>query len=202
MNASRILLASLAVAALLALPGSAPAESLVPPGNSAANQYTETFPTAGGNAEAKGKGKVTPGDVLGSGNAKKLDSQGKQGREAAAVVTATAPPPAVGSAGGDDGESGGGSGGSSGAGGANDNGGGSGGGKAAGGKSAAGGGSGAASGAATVADSEGSSGFGEVLGQATGSSSSGGIGLLLPLVVLASVAWAVAFFLRRRRRTA
>jgi hypothetical protein len=38
-----------------------------------------------------------------------------------------------------------------------------------------------------------------VLGQATGSSSSGGIGFLLPLIVLASVVWAVAFFLRRRR---
>lgn len=197
MNASRTLLPSLAVAALLVLPGAAPGASLVPPGNSAANQYTETFPTAGGNAEAKGKGKATPGDVLGTGNAKKLDSKGREGREAAAVVTATAPPPATGSPAGGAGGTGG-----SGAGGDTQAGGGSGGGQPNGGGAASGGGSQAVPGNATAADSEGSSGLGEVLGQATGSSSSGGIGLLLPLIVLASVVWAVAFFLRRRRRTA
>ncbi|HEX5927932.1 MAG TPA: hypothetical protein VFY48_00910 [Solirubrobacterales bacterium] len=196
MNALRISLASLALAMLAVLPAGAGAASLVPPGNSAANQYTETFPTTGGNAEAegkgKGKGKATPGDVLGAGNSKKLDSKGKQGRETAAVVAATAPPPVTGSAAGagngsDD----------SGAAGA----GGSGGGQTAAGGSA-GGGPGSATSEVTVADAEGSSGVGEVLGQATGSSSSGGIGLLLPLVVLGSVIWALAFFLRRRRRTA
>ncbi len=197
MTAARILFASLVLAALAVLPATAPAASLVPPGNSAANQYTETFPTSGGNAEAKGKGKVTAGDVLGTGNAEKLDSQGKQGREAAAVVAATAPPPLASGEGGEGGsESGAGKGnggdGSAGGGQAND---------ATGGASAGGNGAGAGSFAAAD-DENGSSGFSEVLGQATGSTSSGGTGLLLPLVVLASVIWALAFFLRRRRRTA
>lgn len=201
MSKSQSLPALLAVVALCACPGIASAASLVPPGNSAANQYTETFPTTGGNAEAggKGKGKATPGDVLGEGNSKKLDSKGKQGRETAAVVAATAPPPVAGSA--TDGENAGddsvaaGSGGTKGSGGS--------GGKQGDGAGSAtnGGGSGSAS-TDVVADAEGSSGLGEVLGQATGSSSSGGIGLLLPLIVLASVVWALAFFLRRRRRTA
>lgn len=188
-----------AATALCALPGTAAAASLVPPGNSAANQYTETFPTAGGNAEAKGKGKATPGEVLGAGNTRKLDSKGKQGQETAAVVAATAPPSATGSAGSaetgggssEGGEAAGGSGGK----------GGSGGTRAGAGGSATGAPAKTSDGTAT-ADADGSSGFGEVLGQATGSSSSGGIGLLLPLIVLGSVAWAVAFFVRRRRRTA
>ena len=189
------LFASLALAVLAALPAAAPAASLVPPGNSAANQYTETFPTSGGNAEAKGKGKVTAGDVLGAGNAKKLDSQGEQGREAAAVVAATAPPPTAAADGGEGGSEGSTSGGGVGKGG---NGGQTGGANGANGGAAADGGSGAA----VSTDGSGSSGFSEVLGQATGSTSSGGTGLLLPLVVLASVIWALAFFLRRRRRTA
>jgi hypothetical protein len=194
-TAARILPASLALLALAACPAAAPAASLVPPGNSAANQYTETFPTSGGNAEAKGKGKATAGDVLGAGNAKKLDSQGKQGREAAAVVAATAPPPALTPE--DGGESGNES--STGGGAGQGSNGGNGGqtGAANGGASA-----GSGSGAAVSADGGGSSGFSEVLGQATGSTSSGGTGLLLPLVILASVIWALAFFLRRKRRTA
>lgn len=195
MTAARILLTSLALAALAAFPATVPAASLVPPGNSAANQYTETFPTTGGNAEAKGKGKVTAGEVLGAGNAKKLDSQGKQGREAAAVVAETAPPPlsAAGS------ESGGGTSADDAAKGGN----GAGGGQVGSDGAATGGvGSSGGSGAAVSTDEHGSSGLGEVLGQATGSTSSGGTGLLLPLVVLASVIWALAFFLRRKRRTA
>ncbi|HET6998398.1 MAG TPA: hypothetical protein VFI03_07385 [Solirubrobacterales bacterium] len=197
----RIFLATLALAGLAAFPAGASAAALVPPGNSAANQYTETFPTTGGNAEAKGKGKVTAGDVLGAGNAEKLDSQGKQGREAAAVVAATAPPataaaPTSGEGGGQD-SSGATGGVSKGNGGSGGNGGQSGGGTAP----AAGAGSGSGEGTVS-ADTSGSSGFSEVLGQATGSTTSGGTGLLLPLVLLASAIWAVAFFLRRKRRTA
>jgi hypothetical protein len=190
-TAVRILLASLALAAF---PAAAPAASLVPPGNSAANQYTETFPTSGGNAEAKGKGKVNAGDVLGAGNAKKLDSQGKQGREAAAVVAATAPPSALAPEDSGEGGSEGSAGGGGGKGGKGDNSGQTGGNDGV--------PAGDRSGAAVSTDESGSSGFGEVLGQATGSTSSGGTGLLLPLVVLASVIWALAFFLRRKRRTA
>lgn len=195
MDTSRTLLASLVVVAFAAFPATALAGALVPPGNSAANQYTETFPTTGGNAEAK-KGKVTPGDVLGAANAHKLDSQGKQGREAAAVVAATAPPPASAPAG--DESSGSGSGAAKGNGGS---GGGSDGG-------AVNGGSGGSAASPSGSDGpsadepSGSSGFGEVLGQATGAGSAGGTGLLLPLVVLASAVWALVFFLRRKRPTA
>jgi hypothetical protein len=197
-NALRSLLFSLVVTALAAFPGGAMAAALVPPGNSAANQYTETFPTTGGNAEAKGKGKVTPGDILGAGNAKKLDSQGRQGREAAAVVAATAPPATVAAGAGD-----GGGGGRVAKGGGNGGGGSTRAGQAeAGGEGASANGTGSGSGQAGSEDASGSSGFGEVLGQATGSSTSGGTGLLLPLAVLASVIWALVFFLRRKRRTA
>ena len=47
---------------------------------------------------------------------------------------------------------------------------------------------------------DGSSGLGAVLGQATGSSDSGQLGLLLPLIVLATIAWSVAYLVRRRRQ--
>jgi hypothetical protein len=205
----KTLLASIAVAAAAILaPAAAGAATVVPPGNSAANQYTETLPTTGGNAEAKnGKHKVTPADVIGSGPAKKLDSQGKQGREAAAVIAATAPAPvSAGGEGGDEGSGGvpGGAGGQGG-GGAGNGGGSEGGGQGQGGGGDGSTGSGARS--VNVVDSvveepTGSSGFGEVLGQATGSTSSGGSGLLLPLAILATAIWAVFFLLRRKRRTA
>jgi hypothetical protein len=45
----------------------------------------------------------------------------------------------------------------------------------------------------------GSSGFGQVLGQATGASSSGGLGLMLPLVILGGLLWCAAYFWRQRR---
>jgi hypothetical protein len=45
----------------------------------------------------------------------------------------------------------------------------------------------------------GSSGFGQVLGQVTGTSDGGGMGLLLPLLVGASVVLAGAYALTRRR---
>ena len=50
------------------------------------------------------------------------------------------------------------------------------------------------------AEPSGSSGLGEVIGQATGSSSSGGLGLLLPLVLLGAVGWSVAYVSSKRRR--
>jgi hypothetical protein len=195
-SAARLLLVSLALVGLAALPAGAGAAAYVPPGNSAANQYTEAFPTSGGNAETKGKGKVTARDVLGAANAKELEAEGKQGREAAEVVAATAPPAAAAGEGGEgataggaekSGPSGAGSGGQAGG---------------DGGASAGNTDSGSGPGSAVARDEGGSSGFSEVLGQATGSTSSGGTGLLLPLVILASVIWALAFFLRRRRPTA
>lgn len=80
--------------AILAVPSAAAARSLVPPGNSAVNQYTETFPTAGGAATTKKRGKRanrSPAKVLGSDNASRLEAAGPGGHEVAAVVAATAP---------------------------------------------------------------------------------------------------------------
>lgn len=81
------------VAILFALPA-APAHAVVPPGNSAVNQYTETFPTARGAETTKRKGKqraLSPREVLGRDKARKLAAEGSVGREVAEVVAATAP---------------------------------------------------------------------------------------------------------------
>lgn len=67
------------------------AQRVVPPGNSAANQYTETYPTAGGGAEGTGGGGRSPAAALGSRNAARLEALGAQGRAAAALAAATAP---------------------------------------------------------------------------------------------------------------
>jgi hypothetical protein len=83
----------IAAVALLASASPATAQPVVPPGNSAVNQYTESFPTARGTAKTKRgeRGDRSPAKVLGSRNARRLESQGPQGRELAAVVAAPAP---------------------------------------------------------------------------------------------------------------
>jgi hypothetical protein len=84
----------IAAVAILAVPSAAAARSVVPPGNSAVNQYTETFPTAGGAATTKERGKRgdrSPAKVLGSDNARRLEAAAPQGGEVAAVAAATAP---------------------------------------------------------------------------------------------------------------
>ncbi len=205
MKASKTGLALLAaMIAIFAIPSAAQAEYLVPPGNSAATQYTEAVPTAGGpkasNPSKHGQSK-SPKQVLGKGNAKKLDAQGPEGHAAAEVAAATAPvavsgggagtPPASGHASPRNAANGSGPGG----GGSNDGG------------SPSHQASGEAPGSiathdATLASEQipsGSSGLGEVLGQATGSSS-GQLGLLLPLIVLGTIAWSVAYVVRRRRQ--
>jgi hypothetical protein len=209
--------AILPLATAIALAAVAPAaaqeseEELVPPDNSAVNQYTETFPTAGGDKDLnKGNkgGKASPNRVLGSRNAQRLEQHGKAGRETAKLAAETAPQvdgtststgteaesgstaAAAGSRGGGGGNAGGGSGGEP-----------------------AGSGDGNANragqpvepvepaGAKLVVapDVEGSSGLSEVLAQATGSTSSGQMGLFLPLLILATLAWAIVFALRRTR---
>jgi hypothetical protein len=166
------------------LPTAASAETVVPPGNSAAAQYTDAIPTAGGNAVSNGSidggGGSAPSKVLGENNAKKLESQGATGREAAHVAAETAPA-AVAPAAAEGVSHGGGTG--------------QGGGTGSG--SPASGGSGGADSHADSASS-GQSGLGEVLGQATGSSS-GQVGLWLPLVIVATIAWGAAYLWRRRR---
>jgi hypothetical protein len=184
--------------AFAVLSASASAAPYVPPGNSAATQYTEAVPTAGG-PKATSKGKQgqnrSPSRVLGTRNAEKLDAQGPQGQAAAELATATAPAAIAGASSestaaprtGDAGEEGG-----RGAQGAE------------GGSRSGGGGGVDRTGSHTAApqaqNPSDSSGLGEVLGQATGYSSSGQLGLLLPLIVLGAIAWSVAFAVRRRRQ--
>jgi cobalamin biosynthesis Mg chelatase CobN len=180
-------LLALAVAAFAPVPVAA-AKTVLPPGNSAANQYTEAFPTQGGSTPTGDKGHSTPARALGAKNAKRLEAQGADGRAAAEVAAATAPPAQ--SAGG------------SAAGGSKPTPGASGAGAT---PAEAGSGSGSAQGSGSSTESPstaagGSSGFGRVLGQATGSSSSGRLGLFLPLLIVAALVWSVAYTFRRRRR--
>jgi hypothetical protein len=180
-----------ATAAIFAFPSVASAEYLIPPGNSAVNQYTESVPTSGGprdvNKGPKGQDR-SPAEVLGKDNAQRLESRGPQGRRAAEVAAATAPSAGVAASTGGGPEPG------TTKGGAGDHGE-SASGSGQGGRTGAGGGGTAAS----LDEEDGSSGLGQVLGQATGSSS-GQMGLLLPLAILATAAWALAFLWRQRDR--
>jgi hypothetical protein len=189
----RIAISAAATFAFAALPGVAVAETVVPPGNSAATQYTETFPTAGGNAEvndsisgsggrgghsSQGGGR-SPDKVLGSDTAHELESHGEEGQAVAELATESAAANQAGSGGShrhtsgkadlDDAVPVGGSGGN-------------------------------ASGDSNVVPSqaEGSSGVSGVLSHATGSSS-GEMGILLPLVLLAVPLCALIYVWRRRQ---
>jgi hypothetical protein len=180
--------------ALLASPAAgAEEEAVVPSGNSAVNQYTETFPTSRGGKDVQGKGggkaERQPQEVLGSRNARRLEQHGSDGEAVAELTAETAPP------------TGGAGGGSSAAGG-------SGGGQDAGSPPAS---KGASSGVSNgggrgmpasgdAGSSDGSSGVGEVVGHATGASSSGEIGPLLPLAIVAIALWALFYATRPRRR--
>lgn len=187
----------------LALPASAGAAeetgTVVPPENSAATQYTEAVPTAGGDKPSGGGKKPSPAKVLGTRNAHKLESQGEEGREVARVVAETAPEtsepaqaaaPAGESRPGNDGA------------------------PDAKGSDEATGGSKSQGQTSRPQQIEppptkpietstelpgGSSGLGEVIGEATGSSSSGELGALLPLAILAAIAWSLAYLWRQRR---
>jgi hypothetical protein len=174
----------LAVATVaLALPSAASAERVVPPGNSAATQYTEAIPTAGGPKDT-GKGGSqsgrTPAKSLGSRNAQRLEAQGPAGEAAAAVATETAPAPATtaevpatnapeptgGRARG---------------GGANRH-------------------PAAAKPQPVIENPSRGSGLGEAISQAAGASAPGGTDLLLPLAFLGAIAWAIAYLLRQRKK--
>lgn len=186
------------VVALLILPGAAMAEYLVPEGNSAVTQYTEGFPTGGGEKKAGSTGKgATPAQAIGARNAKKLADHGSEGAEVAEVAAETAPAPvdssesAPGSREGGPGhpnqQQGGGK-------------------KAAKHEQAPNNGTQEEGGSAAAATSSGgggpsgSSGLGGILAAATGSSSTGGLGLLLPLAILAALAWGLVYFFRQRKQ--
>jgi len=181
-------LPALAAALVLALPSAALAGSVVPPGNPAAIQYTEAFPSSHGPTDAEhSKGDNRPDQALGGRNAKRLESEGQDGREAARVAAETAPETVAAQA----------TGGSGSAAGSAHKGGDGGSGVSQGGGGAEGG----ASANLSAAD-DGGSGLRKVAGQATGLDTSEGTGLLLPLVILAILAWGSAYVLRRRRRAA
>ncbi|MEX0973189.1 MAG: hypothetical protein WDZ46_08025 [Solirubrobacterales bacterium] len=168
-------------------------ESLIPPGNSAVNQYTESFPTSGGDKDSEAGAKRSPDKVLGPRRARQLERLGRDGRAAAEVAAETAPAPIPGSpdgAGSDDAE-GSQHGGSASTGGSGDQGGGA--------DPQVAQTTPGAPGKASAIQASGSSGIVEVLGGALGSTSPGETGLLLPLTILAALIWAVAFFIRRRK---
>lgn len=194
-------IATAALLASLVLSSAAMAETVVPPGNSAATQYTEAFPTAGGNTISNsgingGRGSSSPSKVLGHDNAKNLESKGQVGREVANLAAETAPQQNGATAGAGAGGAGG-----SGAAGAGGNGGKGGAGGTGGGSGQGGGGLPSQHQIDSTKAGGGSSGLGEVAGQATGSSS-GDLGLLLPLILLGTVAWAATYAWRRRRQVA
>ncbi len=166
MQKSKAKLGFIAAVAILALPSAASAEHVVPPGNSAANQYTETFPTAKGQATTKQRGKTrdrSPRQVLGSTNARRLQSEGPEGQELATVVATTAPPPKQGAS-------------PTGA---------------------------APRGDGFRADVDSSSALSEIVRQVSGSSEeSGGMGIALPLLILAALVGFALYAWRRRRLAA
>lgn len=160
----------------LAVPAVASAEYLVPPSNSAATQYTEAIPSAGGPRDSNrrtGKGPDrSPDRVLGAHTAQRLREAGKPGREVAAVATETAPARLV--------------------------------------RSRPQRVTQATANSQARADHtpvirrklpSGSDGLVGVLGWASGSSS-GGVGSLLPLLLVSALTWAILFVVRRQKRMA
>jgi hypothetical protein len=83
----------LAIAMSIAsFPAGATAQRLVPPGNSALNQYKETLPGPGGNELREANAPhSSPAKTLGKRNAEKLSELGPEGRAAAELAAATAP---------------------------------------------------------------------------------------------------------------
>ena len=154
----------------------------MPSGNSAVTQYTESFPTAGGEKGDSNHGhrhSASPSGAIGAKNARRLEAKGSEGTAAAEVATETAPStaltePASGKAG--------------------------------------------RSGRPHVAHSAGSpskprrnrsilqsvpsssSGMEEVAAKAFGVGSTGALGFLLPLALLATLIWAVAYVVEHRKR--
>lgn len=189
-----------ATIAVVALPATAAAaEYLVPPGNSAAIQYTETYPSAGGHKDAESQGRNrnrSPAKVLGEHNARKLEAQGPEGEAVAEVVAETAPTtPVAPESSGESQDSGegpnqekretdsgensrGGSGPGSGSSGGPDR---------------------SSGGVSGDIDQSGSAGLGEVLSSAVGAPA-GGSGIVLPLAFLGTLAWVLAHGWRQRKK--
>jgi len=203
----KLMLPSMTALVIIAccLPATASAGELVPPGNSAVNQYTETFPTSEGEEQSsleKKKG-VTPGQVLGAGKAHKLEDKGAAGKAVAEFTAETAPSTAGDSGNGENtaGDSGKGNGNGKGKGKAPQKQGGDGPGSGGGSEEQQEGASGSGGGSANAGSGggSGSSGLGEIVSQATGTSS-GSIGLWLPLILIAVVIWSAVYVWRNRQQ--
>lgn len=177
----------LAATLALVLPSAALAAAVVPPSNPAATQYTEAIPTSHGPTDTENsKGHKRPDQTLGGRKADQLESGGPDGRETARVAAETAPQ--TGGAQAVDSGSGSTPHGANGANGS--------------GSSQKGGGTEGGAPSNVPGADNGGSGIGKVAGQAIGLDTSEGTGLLLPLVILAIVAWGSAYVLRRRKRAA
>lgn len=195
MSLLRTAIAVFALMASLTCAGAAGAEPYIPPGNSAATQYTEAIPTAGGNVEVNadiGDVKRSATKALGAKTVRALAAEGDEGAAVAALAAGN------GAGAGPASEGGGGDAGSDPA----DRSVAAGAGRAGPGEDRPRGGSpesGAGGGGAAGDQVDGSSGIGEVVSQAT-FSSSGEMGVFLPLVLLAALIWALLFAWRRRER--
>jgi hypothetical protein len=91
MSCSRLGILAMVVGLAGALAAPALAAPVIPPDNSALNQYRETLPAPSGSQPTDSGGDRTPAQVLGRDNAKKLEQLGSDGRAAAALAAATAP---------------------------------------------------------------------------------------------------------------
>lgn len=179
-------LASITFLALLAVlvPTAGASAARVPPGNSAATQYSETVPGAGGEEGSRETGKSSTGQE-GSGGKSTVSGQtatefeelGPEGEAALnfANSSGTGPQAAGGDGGKDPGD------------------------KEGGVVETGPGDFGTPGGAELSAESSGSSGVGEVLGGAVGTSG-GGLGFLQPLILATILVAGSAYVLRRRGR--
>ena len=187
---------ALALIAVLAVPGSAVAKggttTIAPPGNSGVSQYVETVPTAhggqptssvhnrgGGSSHSGGPGGGAgggsgSGSTISPSTQRALASQGATGAAAAAFIQATAPTGPLAATGGRQGDASG----------------------------ATGATGGAGRSRPAVSEGEGASPANAVFHALTGSTASGGLGSLLPIILIASLVVLSALALLRRRRTA
>ncbi len=174
MNMPRIVGIALATACLLAsvLPASSlAADGAVPPGVAGANQYTESVPSADGNESTKSMVHVGKSGGAGEDTSSPSATLGSASAEKLEDLGPEGRAAANLAAAGASGGKGG------------------------------GGPIGMTGGGANQPDraSSGSSSFDQVVGQLSGSDSSGGIGLLLPLLIVMAVVAAAGYLVGRRR---
>lgn len=200
----KLMRTAIGIASLVAFAALSPvatAATVVPPGNSAATQYTETFPTSNGEADVNKEidaSNLNPSKVLGKDKTRALENQGSDGKQVAIITAVTAPHPVAEEPVGEETDQG-----------SQDkkqvpakgqgNGGNGGGNQGRQPQSNSGGRTEVpADTSVTVAQPSGSSGIGEIVGQATGANS-GQLGLLLPLIIIGTVVVSLTYGWRQRR---